>query len=83
MTQAGTPLIKEKPEIADAELTAPEKADRSKQRSEREKARNAIAAEEAKRRDEQVHNAKQNKANLDKGLEDSMDASDPPSSVQP
>ncbi|MEZ5708289.1 MAG: hypothetical protein R3E02_02745 [Blastomonas sp.] len=79
-------FIKMKPEMADPRGTnAPYPETRAT--PERQKARNAIAADQAERRkaetNDEAEDAPRDKHNLDEGLEDSMDGSDPPSTLQP
>ena len=74
------PYMKMKPEDSTAKIDGTD-TDSISKTSEAEKTRNAIAAEEKEKAERE--DAKRNKKNLDEGLEESMDASDPPSTTQP
>lgn len=74
------PYMKLKPEDSTAKVDATD-TDSISKTSEAEKTRNAIAAEEKEKAERE--DAKRNKKNLDEGLEESMDGSDPPSTTQP
>lgn len=89
------PVMKDHPLLDSAEATRPAQKRSTREHSEREKARHALAAraeeeEKEKQRQQQAEKksgedegTKPRQQKLDKELEQSMDASDPPARLQP